>query len=74
MLYFVYCMFVGYLIGGLVFFIIGILNGSLILGIGLFVIFWLVCWFGFDYKIVVVYILVLVGLFWNGIGVLMLVL
>jgi len=58
----------GYLIGGLVLFIIGILNGSLTSGTGLFVTLWLVRWFGLDYKTAVVYTLVLVGLFWNGIG------
>lgn len=58
----------GYLIGGSVIFFIGILNGSLTSGTGLFVTLWLVFWFGLDYKTAVAYTLVLVGLFWNGSG------
>jgi len=58
----------GYGLGGLVLFIIGILNGSLTSGTGLFVTLWLVRWFGLDYKRAVAYTLVLVGLFWNGAG------
>ncbi len=58
----------GYLIGGLILFGIGVLNGSLTSGTGLFVTLWLVQWFGLDYKRAVAYTLVLVGLFWNGIG------
>lgn len=58
----------GYLIGGVVLFFIGALNGSLTSGTGLFVTIWLVRWFGLDYKQAVAYTLVLVGLFWNGTG------
>ena len=58
----------GYLIGGTVLFIIGILNGSLTSGTGLFVTLWLIRWFGFDYKLAVAYTLVFVGLFWNTSG------
>lgn len=58
----------GYLIGGLVLCLIGVLNGSLTSGTGLFVTLWLVYWFGLDYKAAVAYTLVLVGLFWNGAG------
>lgn len=58
----------GYLLGGSVLFIIGILNGSLTSGTGLFVTLWLVRWFGLDYKTAVSYTLILVGLFWNGAG------
>jgi uncharacterized membrane protein YfcA len=58
----------GYLIGGSVLFAIGVLNGSLTSGTGLFVTLWLVRWFGLDYKQAVAYTLVLVGLFWNGSG------
>jgi len=58
----------GYLIGALVLFFIGVLNGSLTSGSGLFVTIWLVKWFGLDYKKAVAYTLVLVGLFWNGAG------
>lgn len=57
-----------YLIGGVVLFLLGILNGSLTSGTGLFVTLWLVRWFGFDYKLAVPYTLVLVGIFWNGVG------
>lgn len=58
----------GMLIGGLVVFFIGILNGSLTSGTGLFVTLWLVRWFGMDYKMAVAYTLILVGVFWNGSG------
>jgi uncharacterized protein len=57
-----------YLLGGVVLFFIGILNGSLTSGTGLFVTLWLVRWFGLDYKRAVAHTLVLVGLFWNGSG------
>lgn len=62
----------GYLVGGLVLFVIGILNGSLTSGTGLFVTLWLVRWFGLDYQRAVAYTLVLVGLFWNATGAVML--
>lgn len=58
----------GYLVGGAVLYSIGVLNGSLTSGTGLFVTLWLVRWFGLDYKTAVAYTLVLVGLFWNGAG------
>jgi len=58
----------GYIIGGLVLFFIGILNGSLTSGTGLFVTLWLIRWYGFDYKLAVAYTLVFVGLFWNASG------
>lgn len=58
----------GYLIGGAGIFAIGVLNGSLTSGTGLFVTLWLVKWFGLDYKRAVAYTLILVGLFWNGTG------
>jgi len=58
----------GYIVGGIVLFSIGILNGSLTSGTGLFVTIWLIRWFGLDYKRAVAYTLVLVGLFWNGTG------
>ncbi len=54
--------------GGLVLFLIGTLNGSLASGTGLFVTIWLIRWFGLDYKQAVAYTLILVGMFWNGIG------
>lgn len=58
----------GYRIGGGVLFLIGVLNGSLTSGTGLFATLWLVRWFGLDYKRAVAYTLVLVGLFWNATG------
>jgi len=58
----------GYLIGGSGLFSIGILNGSLTSGTGLFVTLWLVRWFGLDYRRAVSYTLILVGMFWNGAG------
>lgn len=58
----------GMLLGGLMIFIIGVLNGSLTSGTGLFVTLWLVRWFGLDYKTAVAYTLILVGIFWNGSG------
>ena len=53
-------------------FIIGILNGSLTSGTGLFVTLWLVRWFGLSYARAVAHTLVLVGLGWNGMGALVL--
>lgn len=58
----------GYVTGGVVLFVIGVLNGALSSGSGLFVTLWLVRWFGLDYRRAVAYTLVLVGLFWNGTG------
>ncbi|MEH6470111.1 MAG: sulfite exporter TauE/SafE family protein [Halopseudomonas sp.] len=58
----------GLTIGGLVLMLIGILNGSLTSGTGLFVTLWLVRWYGLDYQRAVAYTLILVGLFWNGVG------
>lgn len=58
----------GQLVGGGVLFGIGVLNGSLTSGTGLFVTLWLVRWFGLDYKRAVAYTLILVGVFWNGAG------
>lgn len=48
--------------------LIGVLNGSLTAGSGLFVTLFLVRWFGLDYKQAVALTLVSVGLFWNGLG------
>ena len=58
----------GFVIGGLVLFLIGVLNGSLTSGTGLFVTLWLIRWFGHDYRLAVAYTLVFVGLFWNASG------
>ncbi|HEY0634267.1 MAG TPA: sulfite exporter TauE/SafE family protein [Gammaproteobacteria bacterium] len=55
-------------LGGAGLFAIGVLNGSLTSGTGLFVTLWLVRWFGLDYQRAVAYTMVLVGLFWNGTG------
>lgn len=58
----------GYLIGGFSLFLIGMLNGSLTSGTGLFATMFLVRWFGLDYQQAVAYTLVMVGLFWNATG------
>lgn len=58
----------GLWLGGAILFTIGVLNGSLTSGTGLFVTLWLVRWFGLDYQRAVAYTLVLVGIFWNGSG------
>ncbi|MGF1547096.1 MAG: sulfite exporter TauE/SafE family protein [Thiotrichales bacterium] len=58
----------GMLQGGLGLMLIGILNGSLTSGTGLFATLWLVRWFGMDYLRAVAHTLVIVGLFWNGTG------
>jgi uncharacterized membrane protein YfcA len=58
------------LVGGLVLFGIGFLNGSLTSGTGLFVTMWLVRWFGLDYRRAVACTLIMVGVFWNSSGVL----
>jgi len=58
----------GNLIGGVVLYAIGVLNGSLTSGTGLFVTLWLVRWFGLDYRRAIAYTLILVGVFWNGGG------
>ncbi len=55
-------------IGVLGLFFIGFLNGSLTSGTGLFVTLWLIRWYGLDYTLAVSYTLVLVGIFWNGLG------
>ncbi len=57
-----------YVFGGVILFLIGVLNGSLSSGTGLFCTLWLVRWFGLDYRRAVAYTLVLVGVFWNGAG------
>ena len=59
---------IGGVVGGIVLFLIGFLNGSLTSGTGLFVTLWLVGWFGMDYQRAVAYTLIMVGLFWNGAG------
>lgn len=61
-----------YLIGAAGLLLIGVLNGSLTSGTGLFATLWLVRWFGLDYKRAVAHTLVWVGTLWNGSGALML--
>ncbi len=57
------------LIGGVLgLFVIGVLNGSITSGTGLFLTMWLIHYFGLDYKRAVAYTLVLCGLLWNGTG------
>ena len=58
----------GLIVGGAWLFFIGFLNGSIASGTGLFATILLVRWFGFDYKRAVAYTLIIVGLFWNGVG------
>lgn len=58
----------GVIIGGLGLFIIGIANGALSAGSGLFVTLWLVLWFGLDYRLAVAHTLIAVGLGWNASG------
>ncbi|MEW8625503.1 MAG: sulfite exporter TauE/SafE family protein [Candidatus Thiodiazotropha sp.] len=58
----------GMFYGAVGLFLIGVLNGSLTSGTGLFVTLWLVRWFGLDYRRAVAHTLVLVGVFWNGTG------
>lgn len=55
-------------VGSIGLFLIGILNGSLTSGTGLFVTLWLILYFGLDYKLAVAYTLVFVGMLWNGTG------
>ena len=58
----------GLLIGAVVCFALGFLNGSLTSGTGLFVTLWTIRWFGFDYRQATAHTLVLVGLFYNSTG------
>ena len=58
----------GYIIGGLILFLMGLFNGSLSAGAGLFVTMFLILWFGMDYKRAVAYTMTLVGIFWNATG------
>ncbi len=58
----------GVLIGALGLFIIGLANGALSAGSGLFVTLWLVLWFGLDYRLAVAHTLIAVGLGWNASG------
>jgi uncharacterized membrane protein YfcA len=48
--------------------VVGVLNGSITSGTGLFLTIWLIRHFGLDYKRAVAYTLILCGFFWNGTG------
>ena len=56
------------IIGLVVIFLIGLVNGSLSAGTGLLFTIWLVAWYGMSYKRAIVYTLLIVGLFYNAIG------
>lgn len=58
----------GFIVGAGLLFIVGFLNGSIASGTGLFATLLLIRWFGMDYKRAVAYTLIIVGLFWNGSG------
>ncbi len=58
----------GLLVGAVGLFLIGVLNGSLTSGTGLFATLWLIRWYGTDYLTAVAHTLVFVGLAWNGTG------
>ncbi|GAB6259788.1 sulfite exporter TauE/SafE family protein [Photobacterium sp. R1] len=58
----------GLILGSLGLAAIGIVNGSLTAGSGLFVTLFLIRWFGYDYRQAVALTLISVGLFWNGTG------
>lgn len=64
---------IGYIIGGIILFALGVFNGSISSGSGLFVTLWLILWFGMDYKMAVIYTMTLVGFFWNATGALSLI-
>ena len=57
-----------YLIGSFGLFFIGFLNGYLSSGTGLFVTIWMITIFNLSFSVAVAYTLILVGIFWNGIG------
>lgn len=58
----------GWLLGGVIIALIGVVNGSLTAGSGLLVTLFLVRWFGYSYKQAVALTMLCVGLFWNGLG------
>ena len=55
-------------IGLSVMFLIGLVNGSLSAGTGLFFTIWVVVWYGMSYKKAIAYTLIIVGFFYNAIG------
>lgn len=62
----------GYALGGVFIFLIGLFNGSLSSGSGLFLTMAFIKWFGLDYKRAVAYTMALCGVVWNGTGALVL--
>lgn len=62
----------GLLVGMAGLFVVGVLNGSITSGTGLFLTIWLIRYFGLDYTRAVAYTLILCGLVWNGTGALVL--
>ena len=58
----------GIVIGAFGLFFIGIANGALSAGSGLFVTLWLVYWLGLSYRLAVAHTLIAVGLGWNASG------
>ena len=62
----------GLLVGMAGLFVVGVLNGSITSGTGLFLTIWLIRHFGLDYTRAVAYTLILCGLVWNGTGALVL--
>lgn len=63
---------IGLLVGMAGLFVVGVLNGSITSGTGLFLTIWLIRHFGLDYTRAVAYTLILCGLVWNGTGALVL--
>ena len=57
-----------FFIGSVGLFIIGFLNGYLSSGTGLFVTIWMITIFNLTFSAAVAYTIILVGIFWNGIG------
>ena len=55
-------------LGSIGLFVIGFLNGYLSSGTGLFVTIWLITIFNLSFSVAVAHTLVLVGIFWNGVG------
>ena len=56
------------IIGFIGLFVIGFLNGYLSSGTGIFVTIWMITIFNLTFSTAVAYTLILVGIFWNGIG------
>ena len=56
------------LVGGILIFSTGLLNGSLSAGTGLIFTIILISWYGMDYKKAIAYTLIIVGIFYNAAG------